>query len=99
MEPFRPSARDSVRAAASSLRRPTVEWFAVTLFCALLTLISAVEGWLWRIDQTLYDGVLSAWTQPASDDVVIISIDDASLTSLGRWPWSRRVHAALIDLW
>ena len=97
MEPFRPSARDSVRAAASSLRRPTVEWFAVTLFCALLTLISAVEGWLWRIDQTLYDEVLSTWTQPASDDVVIISIDDASLSSLGRWPWSRRVHAALID--
>jgi CHASE2 domain-containing sensor protein len=58
----------------------------------LLTLVSAVEGWLWRIDQTLYDGVLSAWTQPASDDVVIVSIDDASLASIGRWPWSRRVH-------
>jgi CHASE2 domain-containing sensor protein len=66
--------------------------------CVLLTLVSAVEGWLWRIDQTLYDGVLSAWTQPASDDVVIVSIDDASLASIGRWPWSRRVHAALIDL-
>lgn len=87
-----------MRAPASSLHRPTVEWFAVTLLCVLLTLVSAVEGWLWRIDQTLYDGVLSAWTQPASDDVVIVSIDDASLASIGRWPWSRRVHAALIDL-
>ncbi len=83
---------------AATLRRPTLEWFAVTLLCVLLTLVAAVEGWLWRIDQTLYDGVLSTWTRPASDDVVIISIDDASLSSIGRWPWSRRVHAALIDV-
>lgn len=83
---------------AATLRRPTLEWFAVTLICVLLTLVAAVEGWLWRIDQTLYDGVLSTWTRPASDDVVIVSIDDASLASIGRWPWSRRVHAALIDV-
>ena len=86
-----------MKSPAAKLGRPTLEWFAVTLLCVLLTFVSAMEGWLWRIDQSLYDGVLSTWTRPASDDVVIIAIDDASLASLGRWPWSRRVHAALID--
>lgn len=28
-------------------------------------------------------------TQPASDEVVVVSVDDASLAELGRWPWSR----------
>jgi len=69
----------------------------VTLVCLSLTAAAALEGWLWRIDQTLYDALLSAWRHSPSKDVVIVSIDDESLAGLGRWPWSRRVHAALID--
>ena len=30
-------------------------------------------------------------------DVVIVGIDDASLAALGPWPWSRDIHARLID--
>ena len=30
-------------------------------------------------------------------DAVIVTIDDTSLNALGRWPWPRRQHAALID--
>ena len=86
-----------MRSLAATLRRPTFEWFAVTLLCTVLTVLAAMEGWLWRIDQSIYDSVLTTWTRPPGPDVAIISIDDASLASLGRWPWSRRVHAALID--
>ena len=46
---------------------------------------------------SIYDSTLSAFMRPPSSDVVIIAIDDASLASLGRWPWSRRTHAALVD--
>ena len=60
-----------------SLRRPTVEWVAVTVLCVSLAVASAIEGWLWRIDQTIYDGVLTSWVSPPSDQVVIVSIDDA----------------------
>ena len=52
-------------------------------------------------------GVLSSWSNRATDQffltrdvdpsIVIVAIDDASLTEIGRWPWSRRVHAELID--
>ena len=33
----------------------------------------------------------------ASGDIVIVKIDNQSLREAGRWPWSRRVHARLID--
>lgn len=29
--------------------------------------------------------------------MVIVAIDEASLESIGRWPWSRIVHADLIN--
>src|SRR5690349_4567428 len=33
----------------------------------------------------------------ADPDVAIIAIDDKSLGALHQWPWSRRVHAQLIE--
>ena len=38
------------------------------------------------------------WSQLVSaDDIVIIDIDDKSLSQIGRWPWPRRTHAELLD--
>lgn len=41
--------------------------------------------------------LLQRGPQPASPEVVIVAIDDASLEKLGRWPWSRAVIAQLLD--
>ncbi len=35
--------------------------------------------------------------QGASDKIVIVAIDDQSITNIGRWPWPRSVIAGLID--
>lgn len=35
--------------------------------------------------------------RPASGEIVIVKIDDASLRSIGNWPWSRAAHAKLTD--
>ncbi len=73
------------------------EWLLLT--CAL-TLFAFGLGWqngLGRIDQTLYDLLLSASGRPARDDIIIVAIDDYSLAELGRWPWSRALHARLIE--
>ncbi|PMQ01613.1 MAG: protein kinase [Dictyoglomus sp. NZ13-RE01] len=32
------------------------------------------------------------------DDIVIIGIDDTSINEIGNWPWSRKVHAKLLDI-
>jgi len=34
---------------------------------------------------------------PASSDVVIVAVDDASIQQVGRWPWPRSYMAELID--
>ncbi len=35
--------------------------------------------------------------RPASGDFVFVAIDAASIRNLGEWPWSRRVHADILD--
>jgi adenylate cyclase len=35
--------------------------------------------------------------QPVPDDVVIVSVDEKSLSRHGRWPWSRTIQADLLD--
>jgi len=73
------------------------EWLAIAV--ALLGLAAALgaQHGLGRLDQTLYDQFLSASGRPARDDIVIVAIDDFSLAQLGRWPWPRSHHAALLD--
>jgi adenylate cyclase len=41
--------------------------------------------------------LLQRGVQPASPDVVIVAVDDASIEEFGRWPWSRALMARLID--
>ena len=39
----------------------------------------------------------SLHTHKASGDIVFVAIDDKSLREVGRWPWSRRHQARIID--
>lgn len=55
------------------------------------------SGLLQRIDLLLYDYFVNWQDNPTSDDIVVIAIDDASLKEFGRWPWSRRLHAEMLD--
>ncbi len=55
-------------------------------------------GFLQRFENYLYD-VRIRWTMPLVRDprIVIVDIDEASLTAEGEWPWSREVFARLAD--
>jgi CHASE2 domain-containing sensor protein/nitrogen-specific signal transduction histidine kinase len=55
------------------------------------------SGALFRLDNLLYDLGQRLASRPPPADIVIVAIDEESLSQLGRWPWSRRLHAALID--
>ena len=66
----------------------------------ILTLIAsalAYSGLLVRFDNLHYDLGRYLTFKPAPADIVIVAIDEASLKSIGRWPWSRNVHADLIN--
>ena len=73
------------------------DWFlglvvSIVLFCAGGTAL--LQG----IERTAYDWGVRASARTASDKVVVIAIDDDSLRKIGRWPWSREVHAKMADL-
>jgi CHASE2 domain-containing sensor protein/anti-sigma regulatory factor (Ser/Thr protein kinase) len=67
------------------------------LWLVCITLALCVTGALSRIDNVIYDTAQQNLDRSIPSDVVLVTIDEQSLTSLGRWPWSRRAHAQLID--
>jgi CHASE2 domain-containing sensor protein/signal transduction histidine kinase len=67
------------------------------LVMLLLTSLLAASNWLWRWDRLLYDLQMGFMSRPASEDIIIVAVDEKSLDTLGRWPWSRGIHAKLVD--
>jgi len=67
---------------------------AILILCAYTLASSAA---LQRMDLMIYDYFLNWQKHQASEEVVIVAIDDASLKTIGRWPWSRRKHAEILD--
>ena len=62
---------------------------------ALVTLLH-VFALTWRADAWLFDTLTHVSADPADSRILVVAIDEKSLTELGRWPWSRRTHAGLI---
>ena len=70
--------------------------FLATLLVST-TLLLAHQGWLWRLDQYLYDAQLEFWQHAPSSDIVIIAVDKASIDKLGNWPWPDNYHSTLLS--
>ncbi|MAZ06242.1 MAG: histidine kinase [Halomonas sp.] len=73
----------------------TTPWTLGLILLALLLLIQ-ITALPQRLDYWLYDRAITASPVRASDDVVLVTIDELSLNRLGRWPWPRNLHAELI---
>ena len=39
----------------------------------------------------------AAGTSPPSDRIMIVDVDERSLSTIGQWPWRRDLIAALIE--
>ncbi|HUR87962.1 MAG TPA: adenylate/guanylate cyclase domain-containing protein [Ramlibacter sp.] len=75
---------------------------AVTLVPLVFALLHAVNvlhiGVLQRLDDIIYDARLRATMPHTLDDrIVIVDIDEKSLTEIGHWPWGRNKVAQLVD--
>ena len=53
-------------------------------------------SWVARLDLLAYD-LLIPQRNPSSEPAIVVAIDDESLATIGRWPWPRSIHAALIE--
>ncbi|SEP63247.1 EAL domain-containing protein [Nitrosomonas ureae] len=82
-----------------------IQWvdraFRNTFFLRAILLITSVGllsffAVLERIDAVIYDQISTIQHYSPDDDIVIVAIDEESIKTLGRWPWSRSVHAELI---
>jgi CHASE2 domain-containing sensor protein len=49
-------------------------------------------------DNPIFDTELMMFSRPANEDIFIFAIDEYSLKKQGKWPWTRRTHAELINL-
>lgn len=67
------------------------------LLLVLLTVALSYTDALWRFDRWIYDTQLKLLASPASQDIVIIEVDQKSLQSLGRWPWALDIHGRLLE--
>lgn len=94
-----PHAADSIEPVNSP--SPWVTRFKARLLTGLaaasLVTLLILSGLTWRADTWFYDAVARATSRPADDRILVVAIDEKSLAELGRWPWSRRTHAELID--
>jgi adenylate cyclase len=75
---------------------------AVTLIPVVFALLHAMGvlpiGVLQRLDDIIYDARLRATMPQTRDDrIVIVDLDETSLTEIGHWPWGRNRLAQLMD--
>jgi len=73
------------------------DWF-LGLLVAIVMLVAARGDLIQSLERKAYDLGVKAASRTPSDRIAIIAIDDASIANIGRWPWSRDVHARMIDL-
>lgn len=73
------------------------DWFA-GLIVSLLFLFLGGGALLQGLERKAYDLGVQGSTRNAGDKIAIIAIDDQSIANIGRWPWSREIHAKMIDM-
>lgn len=72
------------------------DWFAGTVF-TLLFLAFSGSDFVSSIELYAYDLGIKFSTRIPSDKIAIIAIDDKSIDTIGRFPWSRDIHAMMYD--
>ncbi|MEM1435135.1 MAG: CHASE2 domain-containing protein [Pseudomonadota bacterium] len=68
--------------------------FLVLVGCAAL---AAQRDWLEPLDQLLYDAVIQRVPLSLDERIVIVGIDEQTLSAYGTWPWPRDLQARLLD--
>jgi len=76
-------------------------WKADWFFGLIVTVVLFIAGGgdlIQSLERKAYDLGVKASSRNPSEKVAVIAIDDQSIANIGRWPWSREVHAKMIDL-
>lgn len=84
--------------APSLQQRYRREFTWVTIALCLITAAATYFINFSTLNNAFYAQALR-WTdaRPASSEIVLVVIDDKSLSEIGRWPWRRFIHAQLLE--
>ena len=74
------------------------DWFTGLIITFIFLVLSFNFDFIASIERSAYDIGVRSSSRLASDKIAIIAIDDASITNIGRWPWSRDIHAQMHDI-
>ncbi|MEI6288511.1 MAG: adenylate/guanylate cyclase domain-containing protein [bacterium] len=72
-----------------------INYFLIATLTGIITAGSLSFGLFAGWENFLEDRLFS--TKPVNKDIIIISIDNESLTHLGQWPWPRKIFAQAIN--
>ncbi|HSD41831.1 MAG TPA: serine/threonine-protein kinase [Burkholderiales bacterium] len=72
------------------------DWF-LGLAVAVALFLFAGSDLIQSLERKAYDMGVRATDRAPSDRIAVIAIDEASLRNIGRWPWSRDVHARMTE--
>ena len=73
------------------------DWFFGLVIVVVIFAFSKMSGVVPGLERWAYDLGVKTTSKAPSDKIAIIAIDDQSIQNIGRWPWSREVHAKMID--
>jgi serine/threonine-protein kinase len=71
------------------------DWFLGLIVALVLFSASGVDL-VQSLERLAYDWGVRASSHAPSTRVAVIAIDDQSIANIGRWPWSREIHAQMI---
>ncbi|MFK7964184.1 MAG: CHASE2 domain-containing protein [Burkholderiaceae bacterium] len=86
------------------MQRVFIEWCAILVLLVVISLVlstgprESVAGQFQSLDTSIYDLGNRLRPLEADNALAIIEIDEASLAQIGRWPWPRGLHAALLGV-
>ena len=73
------------------------DWF-VGLLITLVFVVFANSDLIQGVERSAYDFGVRSTSRTPSNKIAVIAIDDQSIANIGRWPWSRDVHAKMHDI-
>jgi CHASE2 domain-containing sensor protein/two-component sensor histidine kinase len=81
-----------------SLRlRLGLEWLLIGVIASILVVFAFNWKGTDAFDNLLYDRLSPLQATPATDDILLVNIDEPSLSALGQFPWPRDLHAQIIQ--
>ncbi len=73
------------------------DWFLGLVIALMFILFFRNSDLIQSLERKAYDGAVKMSSKNPNDKIAIIAIDDQSISNIGRWPWSREIHADMID--